>query len=75
MKHLSSTFLLAVLFISFSCSESDEITSSSIEGNLIVYKNQTGDPNADALQAQHVDADGVLNIYGNFDANNNPQCY
>ena len=41
--------------------------------DFTVYKNQTGNVNADALQAQHTDSKGTLNFYGVFDSENNPK--
>jgi hypothetical protein len=74
MKNFNPFLLIIFSFvIFFSCSESDD--NDYINDNtsgLTVFKNQTGDPNADALQAQHVDAEGVLNIYGDFDVEGNP---
>lgn len=66
--------LLIVLTISFiifnSCSKSD----SPSNPKLVVYKNQTGDANADALQAQCFgdNKEYTINMYGTFDASNNP---
>ncbi len=68
MKNL--TFLFA-LFLFFGCSD-DDTSSDNTESNLIIYKNQTGDNNADALQAQYKDLEGTLNFYGNFDEELNP---
>ncbi|MUV04538.1 hypothetical protein GN157_12540 [Flavobacterium rakeshii] len=39
---------------------------------LTVFKNQTGNPDASALQAQYKDDKGTLNVYGGFDGNNAP---
>lgn len=67
---------LLLIFISFalafSCSEKEDESSNNVDSNLIVYKNQTGNVNADALQAQYKDSQGVLNFYGNFDEESNP---
>ena len=68
MKNL--TFLFA-LFLFFGCSD-DDTSSDNTESNLIIYKNQTEDNNADALQAQYKDLEGTLNFYGNFDEELNP---
>ena len=69
IKQLLFLFLLTSVF--FSC-ETDEGSTQSTDFNLIIYKNQTGDVNADALQAQYKDVDGTLNFYGNFDEASNP---
>jgi len=68
MKNL--TFLFA-LFLFFGFTKNDT-TNESPTSNLTVYKNQTGDFNADALQAQHIDNNETLNFYVLFDADNNP---
>lgn len=54
----------------FSCSKDDDAPKPK----LVVFKNQTGDLNADALQAQCTGGNNeyTFNIYGNFDSSNNP---
>jgi len=75
MKNLFTKFLL-VLAIGFtlflSCTKND--TTSTPNPKMVVYKNQTGDGNADALQAQCTggNKEYTINIYGNFDNSNNP---
>ena len=56
-----------------SCSKSDNNTTAP-KPTVTVFKNQTGNTNADALQAQCIGGskEYTLNIYGDFDASNNP---
>jgi hypothetical protein len=63
---------ILVIGIVLSCSKDEGGSSNNVDSNLILYKNQTGDINANALQAQYKDSQGVLNFYGNFDAESNP---
>ncbi|WCO02755.1 fibrobacter succinogenes major paralogous domain-containing protein [Psychroserpens ponticola] len=76
MKQLFRLALLviSIFIIVLSCSKDDstDSTDESTNSNLTVYKNQTGDFNADALQAQHKDSNGTFNFYGHFDGDNNP---
>jgi uncharacterized protein (TIGR02145 family) len=69
--HFKLLIVLAISFMLFnSCSKSD----SPSNPKLVVYKNQTGDTNADALQAQCFgdNKEYTINMYGTFDASNNP---
>ena len=60
----------------YSCSSDDggnnPDPSKPQASDWTVFKNQTGNPNANALQAQYHNPSGTLNIYGTFDQNNNP---
>ena len=66
--------LVTILGISIvlSCSKDEGGSSNNVDSNLILYKNQTGEISANTLQAQYKDSQGVLNFYGNFDAESNP---
>jgi len=66
-----SSLVSIFLLILFSCSTEDNSPNSS---NYNVYKNKTGDVNANALHAQYVapNNEHIINIYGLFDLNNNP---
>lgn len=73
------TFILAAFIIGvgiYSCSSDDGGSnpdpSKSQASDWTVFKNQTGDPAANALQAQYHNQNGTLNIYGTFDQNNDP---
>lgn len=61
---------LSFTAVFFSCSKDDDAPKPK----LVVFKNQTGDLNADALQAQCTGGNNeyTFNIYGNFDSSNNP---
>ena len=74
MKKLS-LFLIAVstAIFFYSCSKEDTKVNEPVASTLRVYKNQTGDANADALQAQNTDSKGTLNFYGAFDSEKNPK--
>ena len=74
MKKLS-LLLFAVITTLFlnSCSKEDTKVNEPTTTAFTVYKNQTGDANADALQAQNTDSKGTLNFYGAFDSENNPK--
>jgi hypothetical protein len=72
-------FILATFIIGlgvYSCSSDDRENNPDPSGpqtsDWTVFKNQTGDPNANALQAQYQNQNETLNIYGIFDHNNNP---
>jgi hypothetical protein len=54
------------------CSKDDKSTLEPELKKIIVFKNQTGDLNADALQAQYKENDFTLNFYGSFDSNREP---
>jgi uncharacterized protein (TIGR02145 family) len=73
MKKISRILLITLSCVAlfFSCSKEDNAS----EPKLVVYKNQTGDLNADALQAQCTGGNNeyTINIYGNFDSSNNPK--
>lgn len=66
---------MAVAAVAVSCSKDDgKEKPLEGEGQLTVFKNQTDDPEADALQAQYI-GDGnayTLNFYGLFNENNEP---
>lgn len=66
-----SSLVSLFLLILFSCSTEDNSSNSS---NYNVYKNKTGDVNANALHAQYIapNNEHIINIYGLFDLNNNP---
>jgi len=69
---LSLLFTVSLVIL-VSCSKEDEQTNEQVASTFTVYKNQTGDVNADALQAQNIDSKGTLNFYGAFDSENNPR--
>lgn len=72
-KHFSKAFfILFSLLMLLACSKDDKSPAEPELKKIIVYKNQTGDPNADALQAQYNEKDFALNFYGSFDNNNEP---
>lgn len=71
LKKLSLLFAVAMVLI-VSCSKEEDKAIEPIASTFTVYKNQTGDVNADALQAQNIDSKGILNFYGAFDSENNP---
>ena len=73
MKKLS-ILLFAVITALFlnSCSKEESKVNEPTTSAFTVYKNPTGDVNADALQAQNTDSKGTLNFYGAFDSENNP---
>jgi uncharacterized protein (TIGR02145 family) len=62
---------ILALFVS-SCTKEDNNTPTTAANGLTVYKNKTGDVNANALQAQYKDPKFDIYFYGNFDANNDP---
>ncbi|GAB2777296.1 hypothetical protein [Salinimicrobium soli] len=68
-------YLLPLYFLA-GCSTDDgpsePDTSTSNPQGLTVYKNQTGNPNADALQAHYEDNNVMIDIYGTFDAIGEP---
>jgi uncharacterized protein (TIGR02145 family) len=74
MKRIPKLGVLTVIafLLLLSCSKSDNNTATPTTPNLIVFKNQSSDLNANALQAQYKDSKFEINFYGNFDANNNP---
>lgn len=55
-----------------SCSKEDNNIADATTSDFTVYKNQTKDVNADALQAQYKDSQTTLNFYGLFDQDKNP---
>lgn len=66
-------FILLLMFVSCSTeNDPDPEPSSTNPQGLTLYKNLTGDPNADALQAHYEDDDNVINIYGTFDGMSEP---
>jgi len=71
LKKLSLLFAVAMVLI-VSCSKEEDKAIEPIASTFTVYKNQTGDASADALQAQNTDSKGTLNFYGAFDSENNP---
>ncbi|MGB7785075.1 MAG: hypothetical protein WBL27_03140 [Salinimicrobium sp.] len=75
-KRLGLVFTLLLSFVVMSCSTEndpdDPETPSTNPQGLTIYKNQTGDPNADVLQAHYEDDDHLINIYGTFDSFNEP---
>lgn len=76
MKNIFTFFkVLLVLLVVISCSEEEDGGNGSQgDRNLIVYKNQTGDPMADALLAEYKD-DGdtyKMNFYGKFTPGGDP---
>jgi len=76
MKKIVSKFLflLALGFtLLLSCSKSDNNTDVPVTSGITVYKNQSTDVNADALQAQFKDPKFTVNIYGDFDTDKNPK--
>ena len=72
MKKINRVLVLLsfVVFI-LSCSKEDSISATEVS-TITVYKNQSTNTGADALQAQHVNSKGTLNFYGNFDTDKNP---
>ena len=71
LKKVSLLFAVAMVLI-VSCSKEEDKAIEPIASTFTVYKNQTGDVNADALQAQNIDSKGILNFYGAFDSESNP---
>ena len=72
-KHFSKAFfILFSLLMLLACSKDDKSPAEPELKKIIVYKNQTGDLNADALQAQYKENDFTLNFYGAFDDNREP---
>ena len=69
MKKIIYFTAIASLLL-FSCSKSD--SPEVIAPSITVYKNQSTDVNADALQAQFKDSNCTVNIYGDFDADKTP---
>lgn len=69
MKKIIYFTAIASLLL-FSCSKSD--SPEVIAPSITVYKNQSTDVNADALQAQFKDSNFTVNIYGDFDADKTP---
>lgn len=68
-------FIASCTGIFIRCSSDDSGNGGQTGTNdyqLTVFKNQTGNPDANALQAQYKDDNGVLNVYGRFDSSNNP---
>ena len=73
MKKLSYLLFAVIAAILLnSCSKEESKINEPTTSAFTVYKNQTGDANADALQAQNTDSKGTLNFYGAFDSENNP---
>jgi hypothetical protein len=74
LKRLALLFTVTFLLLMACSKNEDETTNEPVPtaSNFTVYKNQTNDINADALQAQNVDSKGTVNFYGVFDSNNNP---
>jgi hypothetical protein len=73
MKKLSLLlFAIIASVLLNSCSKEDTKVNEPTTSAFTVYKNETGDANADALQAQNTDSKGTLNFYGAFDSENNP---
>lgn len=76
-NNLITAFFFTVIYIllcTSCCRNCDEILEEATGPmeKFNIYKNQTGDPNADALQAQYKDDSSILNFYGNFDSDNIP---
>jgi len=70
---LKFCFLLTVIpALLISCSKEDNGESTPAAIGLTVFKNKTGDVNANTLQAQYKDPKFDIYFYGNFDANNVP---
>ena len=70
---LKFCFLLTVIAaLLISCSKEDNGESTPAAIGLTVFKNKTGDVNANTLQAQYKDPKFDIYFYGNFDANNDP---
>ena len=65
--------LLSFVILLLACSKEDNTSITTEPSKFTVYKNQTGDNSADALQAQNTDSKGTLNFYGVFDSENNPK--
>ena len=73
MKKLSILLFAVIAAILLnSCSKEESKVNEPTTSAFTVYKNPTGDVNADALQAQNTDSKGTLNFYGAFDSENNP---
>ncbi len=73
MKKLSLLLFTVITTVIFnSCSKEESKVNEPTTTAFTVYKNPTGDANADALQAQNTDSKGTLNFYGAFDSENNP---
>jgi hypothetical protein len=73
--HFLSVLLILLSLLS-ACKKVGPDTASPAESDnkTTVYKNQTGDPGAEALQVQMVNSKKkfTVNVYGTFDSDNNP---
>jgi hypothetical protein len=74
-RHFEKISLLFIVTIGLiiSCSKEDNNANEPLASKFTVYKNHTGDVNADALQAQNIDSNGTLNFYGDFNLENDPR--
>ncbi|SCY57724.1 hypothetical protein [Flavobacterium caeni] len=74
-NHIKAVLFICIFIVSMvSCSDKDEkpIVTTKPSSDFTIYKNQTGSPNADALQARFKNEQLEINIYGLFDSDNNP---
>lgn len=75
-KKLTFLFGLILIFTAVlnSCSSDDSVNNSDNKPKVdfTIYKNQSNDPNANALQAQAKTNEATLNFYGKFDNERNP---
>ena len=77
-RKFSNVFVILFLlsFVIGSCSKDDGPTGtepSPIDlSGFTIYKNQTGNPDADALQAHYEDDNHTINFYGNFNNYDEP---
>jgi hypothetical protein len=67
-------FLCVALAAGCKKDSDEDITNGQPDPGYTVYKNQSGNANADALQAQLYDKDRneTISFYGNFDTDGNP---
>ncbi len=75
-KQFFSILIVVFLLISLGCSQDQESSANTNpNSNLTVFTNQTGDLNANALQAQYIDEQngGTMNIYGTFNNDGTPK--
>lgn len=75
-KQIFSILFIGFFLFSVGCSKDEKNnTNTNPNTGLTVYTNQTGDPNANALQAHYIDEQngGIMDIYGTFNADGTPK--
>jgi len=67
-------FVLPLFLAANGCKKDSGGNDTPSKDGYTVYTNQTGNPNADALQAQHVDNENnaITRFYGNFKSDGTP---